>query len=94
MTGFAPLTSRDSVNVPELTQQMFDVWKVQNKNSSYFVEQKKRLSWSLGLASASVVALGNLGDACALVLVALAMVPLCFVILRGADPEQQQVWCL
>merc|ERR1739849_71631 len=40
MTGFAPLTSRGSqqyraLTVPELTQQMFDV---QNKNSSYFVE--------------------------------------------------------
>ena len=43
MTGVAPLTSRDSqqyraANVPELTQQMFDAWKVQNKCSSYFVE--------------------------------------------------------
>merc|ERR1711883_48757 len=40
MIGFAPLTSRGSqvyraLTVPELTQQMFDV---QNKNSSYFVE--------------------------------------------------------
>merc|ERR1711881_5057 len=40
MPGFAPLTSRGSqqyraLTVPELTQQMFDV---QNKNSSYFVE--------------------------------------------------------
>ena len=60
MTGVAPLTSRDSqqyraVNVPELTQQVFDAWKAQNKNSSYFVEQTKRLSWSLGLASAPMV---------------------------------------
>merc|ERR1711903_13837 len=40
MIGFAPLTSRGSqqyraLTVPELTQQMFNV---QNKNSSYFVE--------------------------------------------------------
>ena len=37
MTGVAPLTSRDSeqyraVNIPELIQQMFDAWNVQNKN--------------------------------------------------------------
>ena len=86
MTGVAPLTSRDS--------QQYDALNVQNKNSSYSVEQTERLSWSLGLASASVVALGYPGDACALVLVALAMVPLCFVILRRVDPEQQQGWCL
>ena len=45
------------------------------------VEQTKRLSWTLGMASASMVALGCYGD----LLVhwfwwALVMVPLCFVV--------------
>ena len=70
------------------------VTPVKNQEQCDSVEQTKRLSWNLGLASASMVTLGYPVDAYALVLVALAMVPLCFVILRRVDPKQQQGWCL